>query len=44
MHIGTPPKRAFHKFIVPIEGLMAKATRRFDSDKGYRKFSLASMS
>jgi len=33
-----PTKRTFHKFIAPIEGLMTKATQRFSSDKGYRKF------
>ena len=38
MDTGAPPKRTFHKIIAPIEGLITKATRRFDSDKGYRKF------
>jgi len=38
MNIEAPPKRTFHKLIAPIEGLIAKAIQRFDSDKGYRKF------
>lgn len=38
MSIEAPPKRTFHKFIAPIERLIVKATQRFDSDKGYRKF------
>jgi hypothetical protein len=38
MSTEAPRKRTFHKFIAPIERLITKATRRFDSDKGYRKF------
>ena len=38
MSTEAQTKRTFHKFIAPIEGFIAKATGRFDSDKGYRKF------
>jgi hypothetical protein len=38
MNTEAPRKRTFHKFIAPVERLIAKAAQRFDSDKGYRKF------
>lgn len=38
MEIITRSKKVFHKFVSPIEGIIKKATKRYKSDKGYRKF------